>query len=71
MARHLCIVARDNSPLYGFLTIAFRERPAGADTLDVVLDRRRVDVVPVSDRPATHADRRRHARVADAQRLRV
>lgn len=70
MARHLCIVARDNSPLYGFLTIAFRERPAGADTLDVVLDRRRLDTVPVSDRPATHADRRRHARVAEALRLR-
>src|SRR4029450_2788748 len=40
MARHLCIVARDNSPLYGFLTIAYRERPAGEDTLDVGLDRR-------------------------------
>ncbi len=70
MTRHLCIVARDNSPLYGFLTIAFRERPAGADTLDVVLDRRRADTVPVSSDPARrpHADRRRHARVADALR---
>jgi hypothetical protein len=70
MARHLCIVARDNSPLYGFLTIAFRERPADADTLDVVLDRRRGDPVSVSDQPTNHADRRRHVRADDALRTR-
>jgi hypothetical protein len=70
MTRHLCIVARDNAPLYGFLTIAFRERPPGADTLDVVLDRRRVDALPASDRAAAHTDRRRHARVVEALRTR-
>ena len=70
MTRHLCIVARDNAPLYGFLTIAFRERPPGADTLDVVLDRRRVDALPASDRAAAYTDRRRHARVVEALRNR-
>jgi hypothetical protein len=70
MTRHLCIVARDNAPLYGFLTIAFRERPPGADTLDVVLDRRRVDALPASDRAAAYTDRRRHARVVEALRTR-
>lgn len=69
MARNLCIVARDNAPLYGFLTVAFGERPAGADTLDVVLDRRRGDVAS-SHRPASHADRRRHAKVDDSLRTR-
>ena len=70
MTRHLCIVARDNAPLYGFLTIAFRERPPGADTLDVVLDRRRVDALPANDRAAAYTDRRRHARVVEALRTR-
>jgi hypothetical protein len=68
MARHLCIVARDNSPLYGFLTIAFGERPAGADVLDVVLDRRRAEANHYS--PSRHTDRRRHGTVAEALRAR-
>ena len=76
MARHLCIVARDNSPLYGFLTIAFSERPAGTDMLDVVLDRRRAEAGRESDRqalssaPFSYTDRRRHARVAEALQTR-
>ena len=79
MARHLCIVARDNSPLYGFLTIAFSERPAGTDMLDVVLDRRRAEASRESDRqalspasglPSSYTDRRRHARVAEALQTR-
>jgi hypothetical protein len=70
MTRHLCIVARDNAPLYGFLTIAFRERPPGADTLDVVLDRRRADALPASGRAPAYTDRRRHARVVEALRTR-
>ena len=68
MARHLCIVARDNSPLYGFLTIAFGERPAGTDVLDVVLDRRRVEANHYS--PSPHTDRRRPGTVAEALRAR-
>jgi hypothetical protein len=78
MARHLCIVARDNSPLYGFLTIAFSERPAGPEMLDVVLDRRRGEAGRESDRhspslspaPSPYTDRRRHAKVAEALRTR-
>ena len=77
MARHLCIVARDNSPLYGFLTIAFSERPAGTDMLDVVLDRRRAEAGREGDRQAlspasapSYVDRRRHARVAEALQTR-
>ena len=78
MARHLCIVARDNSPLYGFLTIAFSERPAGTDMLDVVLDRRRAEAGRESDRqglspasaPSSYTDRRRHVRVAEALQTR-
>ena len=78
MARHLCIVARDNSPLYGFLTIAFSERPAGTDMLDVVLDRRRAEAGREGDRqalspasgPSSYTDRRRHARVAEALQTR-
>ena len=72
MARHLCIVARDNSPLYGFLTIAFGERPAGADALDVVLDRRRAEASRAGGHysPSPHTDRRRHAMVAEALRAR-
>ena len=61
MARHLCIVARENSPLYGYLTIAFRERPAGAPTLDIVLDRRQASV-PI----AGVTDRRRHSAIDEA-----
>lgn len=79
MARHLCIVARDNSPLYGFLTIAFSERPAGTDMLDVVLDRRRAEasrehdrqaLSPASAPPSAYTDRRRHAGVAEALQTR-
>jgi hypothetical protein len=79
MARHLCIVARDNSPLYGFLTIAFSERPAGTDMLDVVLDRRRAEASRERDRqalspgsapPSSYTDRRRHAGVAEALQTR-
>lgn len=79
MARHLCIVARDNSPLYGFLTIAFSERPAGTDMLDVVLDRRRAEAGRERDRqalssasapPSAYTDRRRHAGVAEALQTR-
>jgi hypothetical protein len=70
MARHLCIVARDNSPLYGFLTIAYRERPEGDDTLDVVLDRRRGEAGRESHHPPSYADRRRHARADEALRTR-
>jgi hypothetical protein len=74
MARHLCIVARDNSPLYGYLTIAFRERPPGAATLEIVLDRRHGD----SRREGNGAprgsvagqDRRRHSAVDEAVRVR-
>ncbi|HTK91123.1 MAG TPA: hypothetical protein VL948_12795 [Verrucomicrobiae bacterium] len=65
MARHLCIVARENSPLYGYLTIAFRERPPGAPTLDIVLDRRQANV-PV----AGVADRRQHSALDEAVRER-
>ena len=65
MARHLCIVARENSPLYGYLTIAFRERPPGAPTLDIVLDRRQANV------PAAGvSDRRRHSALDEAVRER-
>ena len=79
MARHLCIVARDNSPLYGFLTIAFSERPAGTDMLDVVLDRRRAEAGRERDRqalssasapPSAYMDRRRHVGVAEALQTR-
>ncbi len=63
MARHLCIVARENSPLYGYLTIAFRERPPGAPTLDIVLDRRQENV-PV----AGVSDRRQHSAIDEAVR---
>src|SRR4026208_1932093 len=59
MTRHLCIVARDNAPLYGFLTIAFRDRPPGADTPDVVPDRRRGDAPPAGDRAAAGPPPRR------------
>src|SRR5262245_60281274 len=65
MARHLCIVARENSPLYGYLTIAFRERPPGAPTIDIVLDRRQANV-PV----AGVADRRQHSAIDEAVRER-
>jgi hypothetical protein len=71
MARHLCIVARENSPLYGYLTIAFRDRPAGAPSLDIVLDRR------LADSRNGHGggdglgqDRRRHSAVDEAVRAR-
>ena len=69
MARHLCIVARENSPLYGYLTIAFRERPPGAASLDIILDRRQVDG---SDGAAVGGgpDRRRHSSVDEAVRTR-
>jgi hypothetical protein len=65
MARHLCVVARENSPLYGYLTIAFRERPAGAPTIEIVLDRRQADT-----RVAGSSDRRRHAAIDEAVRAR-
>lgn len=65
MARHLCIVARENSPLYGYLTIAFRERPPGAPTIDIVLDRRQANV-PV----AGVTERRQHSAIDEAVRER-
>lgn len=69
MARHLCIVARENSPLYGYLTIAFRDRPPGAPTLDIVLDRRQVDA---KDHTMNGGgpDRRRHSAVEESIRTR-
>ena len=69
MARHLCIVARENSPLYGYLTIAFRDRPPGAPTLDIVLDRRQVDAKDHSMNGAV-PDRRRHSAVDESIRRR-
>ena len=69
MARHLCIVAREHSPLYGYLTIAFRDRPAGAPTLDIVLDRRLADTRNAGDaasRASASQDRRRHSAVDEA-----
>lgn len=65
MPRHLCIVARESSPLYGYLTIAFRERPPGAPTLDIVLDRRQANV-PI----AGVTDRRQHSAIDEALRTR-
>jgi hypothetical protein len=69
MARHLCIVARENSPLYGYLTIAFRDRPPGAPSIDIVLDRRHPD----TDADGVNGggpDRRRHSDVDAAVRTR-
>jgi hypothetical protein len=67
MARHLCIVARENSPLYGYLTIAFRDRPAGAPTLDIVLDRRLADTRNGNGgADAVGQDRRQHSAVDEA-----
>ncbi len=69
MARHLCIVAREHSPLYGYLTIAFRDRPAGTPTLDIVLDRRLADTRNAGDaasRASASQDRRRHSAVDEA-----
>lgn len=71
MARHLCIVARENSPLYGYLTIAFRDRPAGAHTLDIVLDRRLADSRNGNGgADNVGQDRRRHSAVDEAVRSR-
>jgi hypothetical protein len=73
MARHLCIVARENSPLYGYLTIAFRDRPAGASTFDIVLDRRQADPRRESESQKANGispDRRRHSAVEEAVRTR-
>jgi hypothetical protein len=74
MARHLCIVARENSPLYGYLTIAFRDRPPGAASLDIILDRRHGDLRREGDGApkgnGTGPDRRRHSAVDEAVRTR-
>lgn len=74
MARHLCIVARENSPLYGYLTIAFRDRPPGVPTLDIVLDRRHAEAHGESNGDvrsgAAGQDRRRHAALDEAVRSR-
>jgi hypothetical protein len=73
MARHLCIVARENSPLYGYLTIAFRDRPPGASTLDIVLDRRQAGPQRESETQKANGispDRRRHSAVEEAVRTR-
>ena len=40
MAQHLCIVARDNPLLLGYLNIALRHLTAGGDELEIVIDRR-------------------------------
>ncbi len=74
MARHLCIVARENSPLYGYLTIAFRDRPAGTPALDIVLDRRLTDSRSGGGSAARpngpSPDRRRRTAVDEAVRAR-
>jgi hypothetical protein len=74
MARHLCIVARETSPLYGYLTIAFRDRPPGAATLEIILDRRHGDSRREGDdAPSGNGagpDRRRHSAVDEAVRTR-
>jgi hypothetical protein len=67
MARHLCIVARESSPLYGYLTIAFRDRPPGAPTIDIVLDRRHPDAKDHSMNGGG-PDRRRHSGVDESIR---
>jgi hypothetical protein len=40
LAQHLCIVARDNPLLLGYLSIALRHLTAGGDELEIVIDRR-------------------------------
>lgn len=40
LARRLCIVARNQPLLFGYLATLFRDRPAGAERIDIVIDRR-------------------------------
>lgn len=43
LARRLCIVARNHPLLFGYLSTLFRERPAGSERIDIVIDRRHVE----------------------------
>jgi hypothetical protein len=40
IARRLCIVARNHPLLFGYLSTLFRDRPVGAERIDIVIDRR-------------------------------
>jgi hypothetical protein len=43
LARRLCIVARNHPLLFGYLSTLFRDRPAGSERIDIVIDRRHVE----------------------------
>jgi hypothetical protein len=68
MAQHLCIVARDNPLLLGYLNIALAHLRGGGDDLEIVIDRRPSpeSVDAGSPRPAVGVDQRRLVGV-DAQ----
>jgi hypothetical protein len=40
LARRICVVARDHPLLFGYLNTLLRDRPAGAEQIDLVIDRR-------------------------------
>jgi hypothetical protein len=65
LARRLCIVARDHPLLFGYLTTLLRDRPAGAEQIDLVIDRRHG---PASK--AAEVERRRPSNIDEQLRQR-
>jgi len=60
MARRLCIVARNHPLLFGYLSTVLRDRTAGAEQIELVIDRRHA---PPSNPP--EVDRRRPTGIED------
>ena len=58
LARRLCIVARNHPLLFGYLSTLFRDRPAGSEQIELVIDRRH----PESPHP-TEVERRRPSEI--------
>ena len=71
MAQHLCIVARDNPLLLGYLSIALDYLTRGGDELEIVIDRR-PEVLSVNghDTPTPGAEQRRLRGVEELLRAR-
>ena len=58
LARRLCIVARNHPLLFGYLSTLFRDRPAGSEQIELVIDRRH----PETPHP-TEVERRRPSEI--------
>ena len=72
MAQHLCIVARDNPLLLGYLNIALAHLRGAGDELEIVIDRRPPpdSVEAAAPQPAVGAEQRRLVGVDDQMRVR-